>query len=179
MLNRLALFITLGICQLSLATPPVPIPPAPIPTPSTYPDVVEIQPPIISLRSLNTGEPVSNRNYDRNDPKEVQWRLVDTIVKNRRFVQFKVIGKETRCLVGADGGNLPCTQQETLFNLIPTDTGAFILTEPDTGRCFTSENYGSYGLQVCFSHQEEPQHIPLKHLWIIAPPFGQTQLLSR
>ncbi|MWQ58109.1 toxin, partial [Glaesserella parasuis] len=53
---------------------------------------------MISLRSLNTGEPVSNRSYDRNDPREVQWRLVDVIVKNRRFVQFQVFGKENRCL---------------------------------------------------------------------------------
>ncbi|AUI65713.1 MULTISPECIES: toxin [Glaesserella] len=174
MLKRFTLLIAIGFCSSVLATPP--IPPAPTPTPSSYPDVAEIKPPIISLRSLNTGEPVSNRSYDRNDPKEVQWRLVDAIVKNRRFVQFRVIDKEDRCLVGEDGGNLPCTQIETLFNLIPTDTGAFILTEPNSGKCFTSENYGSYGYQNCL--QTGTENIPLKHLWIIAPPFGQSKLLS-
>ncbi|MDE3989995.1 toxin, partial [Glaesserella parasuis] len=174
--KRFTLLMTLGLCQFSLAETP-PMPPAPTPTPSTYPDVVEIKPPVISLRSLNTGEPVSNRSYDRNDPREVQWRLVDAIVKNRRFVQFKVVDKEERCLVG-DGGTLPCEQKDTLFRLVPTDTGAFILTEPNTGKCLTSENYGSYGFQNCLrTSSAEPSNIPLKHLWIIAPPFGPSRLL--
>ncbi|MCK3655856.1 hypothetical protein A4G19_08820 [Pasteurellaceae bacterium Macca] len=148
--------------------------------PTTYPDVVIIPPPLITLRSLQTGAPISTESFAITDPRQFQWELVD--VKASAFealraggslVQFRIRNTNV-CFSFSQ--NTSCNDHlRTTFSMIPTDTGAVILREMELGFCLSSRQSGDYNIHPC---NLKEAILPLSDLWIVAPPFGEARLLT-
>lgn len=145
------------------------------PDPTSYPDVVQPTPPLLSLRNLYTGEPLSNGHYGERSDKNVHWELVDIQLKGKPFVQFKV-PEVDKCFTG---GNVTACQDtaRTAFTLVPTDTGAFILQSSFDGSCFVSRDFQRYAFEQCLRPSQLNNGIDLPYLWAIVPAFGQNKML--
>lgn len=144
------------------------------PSPTSYPDVIEIPPPVVSLRNLNTGEPLRNGQYDERDEKNTHWQIVDIKVGNDFFVQFRAVGTN-QCLTLAattkDCGDIVLTA----LNLLSTDTGAFIISSTIDSACLFSNGFRQYDFSQCL-RTSNPVDLPF--LWAITPPFGKSKLLQ-
>ncbi|MGX2975741.1 cytolethal distending toxin subunit A [Ursidibacter arcticus] len=145
------------------------------PDPTSYPDVTLPAPPVISIRSLYTGEPLRNDHYGERSEKNVHWSLVDIKVGNKPFVQFKALDTE-KCFTG--GNVVECTDTaRTAFTLVPTDTGAFVLQSSFDGSCFASFGFRDYRFEQCLRPSQITNGVDLPYLWAIVPPFGQNKIL--
>ncbi|SUC11047.1 Cytolethal distending toxin A/C family [Pasteurella canis] len=151
------------------------------PDPTTYPDVELSPPPRISLRSLFTGEPISNDHYGKSSPLNKHWELVDytgTAYEKLRdggvLVQFKVVGA-AKCF--AFQGVRNCTDKDnTVFSLIPTNTGAFLIKDVILGFCLTSRDFADLNLEPC-GRSVRDQSFSLAYQWGLLPPFGPSKIL--
>lgn len=150
--------------------------------PTTYLDVEISAPPRITLRSLFTGEPVQNDHYGKRSPINKHWELIDYTgeEKYQKFrdggtlVQFKVVGA-TKCF--AFQSMKECSDKDsTVFSLIPTNTGAFIIRDMILGFCLTSRDFGALNLEPC-GYSVKGKHFSLAYQWGILPPFGPSKIL--
>lgn len=142
--------------------------------------------PVITLRSLNTGAPVENDHYGRRDPRNVHWELLDvdpnitkSIEKDRDggiFVQFRALDSN-KCF-GFHKVTDCSNYSRTIFIMIPTDTGAFIIKDSESNFCLASTGYSALRLQPC-ARSFAGQEAPLTELWAVLPPFGPSKLLAR
>lgn len=147
------------------------------PDPTTYPDVKETPPPVVSLRSLNTGEPIRNSHYGERSDLNTHWELRDVVYNNRHYVQFRAFDTDKCMTIGT--GVKPCDDYAiTTLNLIPTDTGAFIITSSFDNICLLSTYFREYDLQQCVRPEQLDKPVDLKFLWAIAPAFGQSKVLK-
>lgn len=145
--------------------------------PTTFPDVEETTAPVISLRNLFTGEPLRNGHYGERSEKNTHWMLNDIVVDGQNYVQFRALDTDKCLTIGT--ATKPCEETEiTSFNLIPTDTGAFILQSPIEGSCLFSNNFREYDLAQCTRPSQLSKPVSLPFLWAILPPFGQSHLLT-
>lgn len=124
------------------------------PDPTTYPDVTVTSPPTVTIRNINTGNPLASDHYGRREPERYHWSLIDFKVENlpkekqlskadqEKFkrlldggsaIQLRVYGSNYQCL-NLDRVNNPsittrCTDyNSTVMSMIPTETGSFVLT---------------------------------------------------
>lgn len=159
----------LSLCTLSALA-------APSPSPSTYPDITEIPPPVITIRSMFTGAPIKNGQYEEKDPKNVHWQLRDRIWQGKPVVQFNAVGTN-KCLTFGTGVKDCEDQVITSFFLVPTDSGAFLLLSSIDGACLFSKNFGEYDLAQCARPRQLDRPVDLEFLWGLLPPFGQSRIL--
>lgn len=148
------------------------------PKPSTYPDVEEPKLPVVSIRSLNTGAPIHNQHYGERSEYNRQWQIRDVMWQGKPYVQFQALNSN-KCL--SPGTNVKdCQYYEiTMFNLTPTDTGAFILMAYPDGTCLGSTDFGKYTLEHCNRDSLlKGKPVDLTFLWTLTPPFGKTKLLQ-
>ncbi|OOF68273.1 cytolethal distending toxin subunit A [Rodentibacter caecimuris] len=153
------------------------------PDPTTYPDVELSPPPRITLRSLFTGEPVKNDHYDSHNYLSTHWELIDYPGKEYEkmrdggsLVQFKVVGA-TKCFAFLGQGTTECRSTDhTVFSLIPTNTGAFLIKDVVVGFCVTSHNFGDLKLEPCGA-SVSGQTFSLPYQWGLLPPFGPSKIL--
>ncbi|WP_101775200.1 cytolethal distending toxin subunit A [Pasteurella oralis] len=151
------------------------------PDPTTYPDVELSPPPRVSLRSLFTGEPIRNDHYGTHSPLNKHWELVEykgpEYEENRdggTLIQFKVVGA-SKCFAFQGVSN--CTDtNHTVFSLIPTDTGSFIIKDVLLGFCLTSHGFNDLNLEPC-GHTVSGKTFSLAYQWGILPPFGPSKIL--
>lgn len=140
-------------------------------------DNLDYPPPVVSLRSLYTGEPMTNEHYGRRSELNLHWNLVDITINNQHFVQFKAYDTE-QCFTG--GTVTTCGDlARTAWILVPTDTGAFILQSPFDGSCLASFGFGDVQSIQCLRPSQRSQPVPLQFLWAIVPPFGASKLLAQ
>lgn len=152
--------------------------------PTSFPDVEPIDPPKITLRSVNTGEPLRNNQYHFIDPRNAQWELDDINTPEfgkfrdgGSFVQFKVPETSTPLCLNHSLGVSSCSQlQTTVFSLIPTNSGAVAIKEVEKGFCLMSFNYRDYSFRDCGKTLRN-QLLDFPSLWFISAPFGRPKLL--
>ncbi|MDO4698089.1 MAG: toxin [Pasteurellaceae bacterium] len=161
-------FISLLISSMTMADKP---------DPTTYPDVKETPPPVVSLRSLNTGEPIRNSHYGERSELNTHWELRDVVYNNRNYVQFRAFDTD-KCMTIGTGVKTCDDLAITTLNLIPTDTGAFIITSSFDNICLLSTNFREYDLQQCVRPEQLDKPVEFKFLWTIAPAFGQSKVLK-
>lgn len=168
MWKKLALFILLLPTSFAIGKKP---------DPTSYPDVPESKPPLVTIRSLNTGAPLSNYHYGERSPLNKHWELLDLTWEGRKYVQFRALGSDKCLSYGA--AVIECSRYfGTAFELVTTDTGAFILMAYPDGSCLYSSGFGKYGLAHCNREtllKGNPVH--LRFLWTLSPPFGRSKLL--
>lgn len=153
------------------------------PDPTTYPDVDLSSPPRISLRNLFTGELIRNGHYDSHNYLSTHWELIDYSGKEYErlrdggtFVQFKVAGT-TKCFAFLGNGTTDCgATDHTVFNLIPTNTGAFLIKNALLGFCVTSHDSGDLKLEPC-GVSVSGKTFSLPYQWGLFPPFGPSKIL--
>lgn len=141
------------------------------PTPTSYPDVVEIAPPIVSIGSVNTSELLNNQQYAQRDERSLQWRLRDIQWQGKRYVQFQALDTDV-CLTPAVGTTACDDFPKTALILVPTDTGAFVLQSPVDGSCLVTRNYFQYDLEQCLRPSQLNKPLALPYLWTIQAPFS-------
>lgn len=149
---------------------------APMSNPSTFPDVEEIPPPTMTIRSMNTGAPIKNGQYAEKDERNVHWNLRDITWQNKHFVQFNAVGTE-KCLTFGTGVADCSDFVITAFFLVPTDSGAFLLLSSIDGACLFSSDFGKYDLAQCARPSQLDLPVDLPFLWGLLPSFGQSRIL--
>ena len=153
------------------------------PDPTTYPDVELSPPPRISLRSLLTAQPIKNDHYDSHNYLSVHWELIDYKGKEYEklrdggtLVQFKVVGA-AKCFAFPGEGTTDCKDiDHAVFNLIPTNTGAFLIKDALLGFCMTSHDFDDLRLEPC-GISVSGRTFSLAYQWGILPPFGPSKIL--
>ncbi|OOR99148.1 hypothetical protein B0187_05150 [Haemophilus paracuniculus] len=174
-MKKIALFLSLIIAPLSSTLSSEP--------PTSYPDVVSIPPAIVSLRSMQTGEPVRNNEYSISDPRNINWEMLNPDVQqsfadvrdNGIFVQFRVVEKPNLCF-NPRGTTICQDSKNSIFVLIPTESGAVAMKNLQ-GECVVSRNYRTYSTEPC-GKSLKGQVLELPFLWAITPPFGKGKLLT-
>ena len=154
---------------------------APKPDPTTYPDVIQIDAPVITLRNMFTSAPVNNDHYGERSEKNVHWSLIDVrdpaLIPQRdggSLVQFQAFDTN-KCWTG--GGVTDCSDLgRTVFSMIPTDTGAVLLRHMAAGFCIASFDIRQYQFLDC-GKTTQGRAFDLPYLWAILPPSGQSKLL--
>lgn len=141
------------------------------PTPTSYPDVIEIAPPIVSIGSVYTSELLNNGQYNKRDERSLQWRLRDIQWQNKPYVQFQALNTQL-CLTPAVSTTDCSDFTKTAFTLVPMDTGAFVLQSAIDGSCLVTRNYFRYDLEQCLRPSQLKKPIDLPYLWTIQPPFS-------
>lgn len=168
MLKKIVMLISVLMMPVAMAKKP---------DPTSFPDVKEVPPPVVSLRSLNTGEPIRNSHYGERSPLNTHWELRDVVYDGRNYVQFKAYDSDKCMTIGT--GVKPCDDYPiTTLNLIPTDTGAFIITAPGDNICLLSTNFREYDLQQCVRPEQLDKPVDIKFLWTISPAFGPSSVLK-
>lgn len=147
-------------------------------------DVPISPPPTVSIRNLQTAEPLRNGHYGEKSSLNTHWQLVDIHhlkIDPKKIdgtlVQFQVFGVPTKCF--SQKGIANCSDLDnTVFDLIATDTGAVMLKRPAQASCLFSQNFRQIGYEHClFSQKEKETAQPLHFLWAITPPFGAVKPL--
>lgn len=138
--------------------------------------------PAISLRSLETGVPLSNQQYQ--DNRQFVWHIEEIDAKKTPFKlshglsQFKALGFD-RCLYTFKTrlivSHCDPLDSNTLWALLPTDTGALQIESIGSGKCLTAGNsYSDFRLGDCVKNQNTS--ISVKNLWFLAPPFTPAKI---
>lgn len=169
MLKKIGILLLATWCALTIKA-------APSSTPSTYHDVAEIPPPIVTIRSMFTGAPIKNGQYAERDPRNVHWQLRDSISQGKPTVQFNAVGTD-KCLTFGTGIKDCSDEVITSFFLVPTDSGAFLLLSSIDGACLFSRDFAQYDLAQCARPKQLDRPVDLEFLWGLLPPFGQSRIL--
>lgn len=138
--------------------------------------------PTISLRSLETGVPLSNQQYQ--DDRQYIWSVQEIDPAKTPFKlshglsQFKALGFnrclytfKTRLIVA----HCDPLDSNTLWALLPTSTGALQIESIGSGKCLTAgDSYSDFRLGDCVKDQNTK--ISVKNLWFLAPPFTPAEI---
>ncbi|CAM3867259.1 hypothetical protein ACLS0F_06395 [Avibacterium endocarditidis] len=144
-------------------------------------DDMEQVDPLISLRSIETGVPLKNGQY--NDDRNLQWIIrevlaSDTILKQAGMTQFKVPGLN-RCLYTIQNRliSASCDAKDTgsLWKIIPTELGAVEIKSMRTNTCLSAgKSHSDYRLAPC--QENEAVRTSPKLLWFFAPAVMPAKL---
>lgn len=137
--------------------------------------------PLISLRSIETGVPLANNQYQ--DERNLQWIISEvsptqSTSKRAGMTQFRVPNLE-RCLYTIQNRLIvaSCDPQDfgSLWKIIPTVLGGVEIKSMRTNTCLSAGNgYSDYKLAPC--QENENIRVSPKLLWFFAPAVMPAKL---
>ncbi|MFC0309193.1 hypothetical protein ACFFHK_05655 [Gallibacterium trehalosifermentans] len=137
-------------------------------------DTIQVDP-LITLRSLATGSPLTNGQFP--DERNLTWIIREVLPKSTLFhtssglTQFKVPNLE-RCLYTIQNriitANCDSFDSGSLWKIIPTVKGGVQIKSLRSEMCLSAGNsYSDFRLAPC---QEDPnKNTSVKLLWIFSP----------
>lgn len=137
---------------------------------------------LISLRSLETGVPLYNAQYQ--DDRKNLWIVKEVLPALTPFktlsglTQFKVPAL-SRCLYTIQDrfvvASCDPADAGSLWQIIPTTLGGVQIKSMRTGTCLSAgDRYSDYRLAPC--QEDETKLVSVKRLWIFAPPAIEATL---
>ncbi|OBX05989.1 hypothetical protein QV06_00080 [Gallibacterium genomosp. 3] len=148
--------------------------PALAPEPSIIDDTTQVNP-LITLRSLATGSPLTNGQYE--DERNLAWIISEALPQQTLFsnqsglTQFRAPDLQ-RCLYTIQNrlitANCDTFDSGSLWRIIPTKMGGVQIKSLRNNLCLSAGNsYSDFRLANC--QESETQKASVKLLWLFSP----------
>lgn len=138
--------------------------------------------PLISLRSLATGVPLNNQQFQ--DDNKFVWQIrevlpTQTNLKQAGLTQFRAVNT-ARCLYNIKNRIITasCDPQDngSLWQIIPTQLGGVQIKSLRAGKCLSAgKSYDDFILAPC--QEDERRMVSIKLLWVFAPAAVKATLV--
>lgn len=138
--------------------------------------------PLISLRSLATGVPLNNQQFQ--DDRKFVWQISEIFpeqsdLRQAGLTQFRAVNTN-RCLYSIQNRIITasCDPQDngSLWQIIPTQLGGVQVKSLRVGKCLSAGNsYDDFILAPC--QEDESRVASVKLLWVFAPAAVNASLV--